>query len=356
MNLRIEHLIEGKLTQMSSWKKYHQLNRFHLTSLMVLALVLGGLGLDQAEAAEQLALANGITANIYSAQEIESSHLLVSGDRTYLLVNGGSSVELAYGDRTWYPMDQEMVVQALGTMHDLEMPVGVRVFLLPAPPAVGGSSFAREGDIFLAPGFGEVPEVTVAYITTHEMGHVLTWAFIDGIPERWDTYQNLRGLGDESFTSTISHADRAREILAEDIRFLFGGALATYSGTIENHDLLLPDQVPGLKATLVGYFKGRPKIRQVSTSAFPNPCNPLTNIQMVLPEGIAVQGHGAVLQIFDVRGSLVKTLESSRVVDNRVSCQWDGTSDSGGLVASGRYLYIYRLDQYLARGAVTLVR
>ena len=89
---------------------------------------------------------------------------------------------------------------------------------------------------------------------------------------------------------------------------------------------------------------------------FPNPCNPLTNIQMVLPEGIAVQGHGAVLQIFDVRGSLVKTLESSRVVDNRVSCQWDGTSDSGGLVASGRYLYIYRLDQYLARGAVTLVR
>lgn len=342
------------MTQMSFRRDNSRSSLIHLATLAV--LVLAGLGGGQAGAAEQFAMTNGVTATIYSAREIEDSHLLKASDGTYLEIPGGGRLELAYGDRQWFPMDRQMVAEALGALHDLEAPIAVRVFLLPAPPADGGSSFAREDAIFLAPGFGEVPEVTVAYITTHEMGHVLTWAFMDGLPDRWATYQDLRGLDDENFTSAVPHAERAREILAEDIRFLFGGDLATYSGTIENHDLILPDQVPGLKGTLVRFFRGRPKAMQVSTAAYPNPCNPLANIQMTLPEGILTRDSNAVLQIFDVRGSLIKTLETNRIVDNRVSCQWDGTNASGGLVASGRYLYIFRLDQLLARGSVTLVR
>ena len=96
-----------------------------------------------------------------------------------------------------------------------------------ASPAGDGRSFSRRNAIFLAPGSAAVDEQTVAYIATHEMGHVLTWAFLDPYPSRWHAYMAIRGLSASSNGPAAIHAERAREILAEDIRFLFGGPSAS---------------------------------------------------------------------------------------------------------------------------------
>ncbi|MEN8007642.1 MAG: FlgD immunoglobulin-like domain containing protein, partial [Candidatus Krumholzibacteriota bacterium] len=211
--------------------------------------------------------------------------------------------------------------------------------------------------IYLSPGTGPVDPSTVAYITTHEMGHVLTWAFIDDYPARWNAYMELRQLDESSLAVDAIHADRAREILAEDIRALFGGPLATVAGSIENHDLVHPQWVDGLKSMLAGFFLGgEDRPLQMTSSAFPNPCNPRTSIEMALPVGLAAESGSGVLRIFDIRGALVNTLRGGEVANHRLVIQWDGTGRSGSVVSSGRYIYVLEVGQVVSKGSVTLVR
>jgi len=302
-------------------------------------------------------LANGINATIYSAEEIRSDLLTDVGDVQRLEGPDGYNVSLLDDDRNWVPMAENQVLAALEAMQGFTTDLDVDVFVLPAPPAEIGCSFARRGAIYLAPGTGVIPAQTVAYITTHEMGHVLTWAFFDAQPARWDAYLRLRDLDPGIYGPAASHSDRPREILAEDIRFLFGGPLATSSGTIENHHLATPDQVAGLSEMLSGFLAERTQLAlQAVCSAFPNPCNPLTTIEMTVSGGAAIDGSKAVLRVFDIRGALVKTIDGGYAANGRISIQWNGTDDSGGHVASGRYVYTMQAGELMARGAVTLIR
>ncbi len=69
---------------------------------------------------------------------------------------------------------------------------------------------------------------------------------------------------------------------------------------------------------------------------YPNPFNPVTRIAFGLPDGGAV-----LLQVFDVRGALVRTLVDGALPSGRHTVLWNGTSDSGRPAASG--IYFYRL-------------
>jgi len=312
--------------------------------LFLLASVLVLLVTCPAAASEKHELPNGITVNIYSAQEIQAQPSL-------------TGIELSTGDREYFPFDQNLVVQALADMHGFQTSVEVDVFILPAPAAQVASSYAKGSAIYLAPGIGQVAASTVAYITTHEMGHVLTWAFMDGDSSRWSAYMDLRGLDADTNGSSAHHADRAREIVAEDFRHLFGGSLATISGSIENHDLTLPETVFGLEELLVDFLMGRaPVVRAISSSAFPNPCNPRTTVAMNISAGSAVDAGSAVLRVFDIRGALVRTIEGGQLVSDQVQIQWNGDNNLGSAVASGRYLYAMQVGNLKATGSVSLVR
>ena len=70
---------------------------------------------------------------------------------------------------------------------------------------------------------------------------------------------------------------------------------------------------------------------------YPNPFNPITRIRFGLEQPSQV-----LLQVFDVRGTLVKTLAEMYLSDDTYTVIWDGTNDSGEQAASG--LYFYRLD------------
>ena len=325
-----------------------------LFALLVLAVTCGP-GTPGARAGQTVPFANGITARVHSAAEISAS--LQATDKGLLTLNHPAVGQVVLRDdadvRVPYSVNQ--VLAALEVMQ-VQTSVTVDVFILPATPDETGSSFARRGAILLAPGTGPIDGITQATIVTHEMGHVLTWAFMDEHPLRWDAYMEMRGLDPVRNGPAARHADRAREILAEDIRFLFGGSLATSSGSIENRDLETPDHITGLKELLAGFFaEGMEGPVAIRSSAFPNPANPMTTIEMVLPEGTAAGGP-ARLDIYDIRGMRVRTVTGGYLANGRVSLQWDGATDRGGAASSGRYFYTLRMGSVQARGAVTLVR
>ena len=69
---------------------------------------------------------------------------------------------------------------------------------------------------------------------------------------------------------------------------------------------------------------------------YPNPFNPLTTIEF----NLSADGD-VLLQVFDLRGSLVRTLEDSRLREGRHTVEWNGTNEAGSPVSSG--IYFYRL-------------
>jgi aminopeptidase N len=65
---------------------------------------------------------------------------------------------------------------------------------------------------------------------------------------------------------------------------------------------------------------------------YPNPFNPATTITFGLPNDDTV-----LLQVFDVRGALVRTLENRLLQAGRHTVEWNGRSDSGRPASSGIY-------------------
>nr|MBP7309813.1 T9SS type A sorting domain-containing protein [Candidatus Cloacimonadota bacterium] len=68
---------------------------------------------------------------------------------------------------------------------------------------------------------------------------------------------------------------------------------------------------------------------------YPNPFNPNTKISFSLAQA----ANGLKLQIFNLRGQLVKELLSSDLPAGKHSYDWDGRDNSGNGVASGMYFY-----------------
>lgn len=319
------------------------------------ATVLAMLAAPLAQAARTETFANGIRATIHDAAETAAMCVgKADGTREFSHPLGGS-VLLAPSTRALYPFDPEVVAAALADMHGFDTDVDVQVYILDGIPAETGSSFARRGAMFLSPSFAPADPAIVSYIATHEMGHVLTWAFVDGQPGRWEAYASARGLDLAATGPTAPHAWRAREILAEDIRYLFGGSLATRGAGIENHALATPDRVEGLESLLAGYLAGTAATTAAIAHAFPNPCNPRTTLELVLPAGMATDA-GADVVIHDIGGRLVRKLQGGVAANGRVAVTWDGLDDGGRPVPSGRYLYRMGVAGVWARGAVTLVR
>jgi flagellar hook assembly protein FlgD len=67
---------------------------------------------------------------------------------------------------------------------------------------------------------------------------------------------------------------------------------------------------------------------------YPNPFNPSTTIAFDLPQRGELQ-----LEVFDVRGRVVRTLMSGVQTQGPHTVHWDGRDDNGRGVASGVYFY-----------------
>ncbi len=83
----------------------------------------------------------------------------------------------------------------------------------------------------------------------------------------------------------------------------------------------------------------------------PNPCNPRTLVSFTAP-----QAGRLVLQLYDIRGRLVRTLADGPVAAGPNAVPWDGTDDRGAAVASGVYFAQARFGADTLVEKVTLLK
>jgi len=69
-------------------------------------------------------------------------------------------------------------------------------------------------------------------------------------------------------------------------------------------------------------------------SAYPNPFNPSTTLSF----SMSADGY-AQLQIYNLKGSKIRTLVEGVLSSGLYQYQWDGSDDSGRTAASGIYFY-----------------
>jgi hypothetical protein len=227
------------------------------------------------------------------------------------------------GDGTFHPFDGAEVRAALAAVR---FPLGgapAEIFILPYPRRDGVESAAAPGLVFLSPGIRPIPVEQQHATVVHELGHVVQHALMpesDG--DAWSRYRALRGITDETrYHAGAAHADRPREIFAEDFRALFGGALATSSGTIENATLTPPMLVPGLDAFLLSLTAGAPPAR---LAAWPSPGQGAVTFARA-------GGPAAALDLFDVSGRRIATLEP-RPAAHGWTWWWAGEDRGAGVV------------------------
>ena len=84
---------------------------------------------------------------------------------------------------------------------------------------------------------------------------------------------------------------------------------------------------------------------------YPNPFNPSTTIRLSVPEAGPVTLH-----IYDLRGTLVKTLVSGTLTAGRHQIVWNGKNENGQPVASGMYLYRMQTGRFTQTKQMLLVR
>ena len=87
----------------------------------------------------------------------------------------------------------------------------------------------------------------------------------------------------------------------------------------------------------VGIYDGNKLSNVINTfnllQNYPNPFNPSTTIEYQIPEAGQV-----VVNIFDISGQLVKTLQNSFQNSGSYSLSWNSQNETGANVASGIYL------------------
>jgi len=86
---------------------------------------------------------------------------------------------------------------------------------------------------------------------------------------------------------------------------------------------------------------------------YPNPFNPSTTLQYAIPEG---KSFHVKLNVYDLRGALVRTLVNQVINPGIHSVVWDGTDTSGKNVSSGVYLYRIQAGRFSKTNKMLLMR
>jgi hypothetical protein len=88
---------------------------------------------------------------------------------------------------------------------------------------------------------------------------------------------------------------------------------------------------------------------------YPNPFNPSTIIEFDVPEsaGKSVRVH---LEIFDMRGRLIRTLMDEMKEPGSYKANWDGRDAKGAKVGSGMYLYQIVADDFESTRKLVMIK
>jgi hypothetical protein len=325
----------------------------------------------------RLHLENGLEVQLYTPQEVlemtykDASGRLIfelSGGTSYQFIDDiGDSQIMSKGDGSFHPMNVDWVIDALGNIDipGASLNMRVTVYVLPFPRSGFLASSTCGSDVFLSPGVYEVNRYSMAFTVAHEVGHVFQQRYAPvSNAGAWPEYLTLRGIyHDPLYVNDSPRMNRPIEIFAEDFRYLFGGAEARYSGTIENPNISMPDRVSGLMEFFVSLVATEEIVtteperpRALSLSNYPNPFNPSTTIRVAFDDPASVAGREIDLSIYRIDGSLVRNLYHGRIMEDEYSIRWDGKDAGGHEAASGLYLYSVRSGSRSATGKMLLMR
>lgn len=275
---------------------------------------------------------------IHDAAQVERDFCRWEDGRLYLLLPGGARYELVasttdpaitnVGDGSFHAFDAAEIRSTLQSVRFPLEHIAADIYVLPYPRRVGLESAAGPGLILLSPGVRPLSAEHQHAELTHELGHLIHYALMpDTDTQAWQEYRAVRGIVDEvTYSADAAHANRPHEIFAEDFRALFGDALATYAGTIENNDLVAPRLVAGLS-------------RFISDLAQQTLAAPLRVVagDSRASRGSVRFGRGGTqvvaLDVFDVTGRRLASL-SPIMSANGIEWAWDGRDAHGRAVQS----------------------
>lgn len=315
------------------------------TTIGLAASLLAGLLMVGLARASEITAATPATAfRIHGPQETLRDFCQVQDGALWLVLPGGARFELVTsvddpvisnrGDGTFHPYDIAEVRAALDAVRYPLEGVCADVFLLPYPRRDGLQSAAGPGLILLSPGVRPLSREHQHAEFVHELGHVVQYVRLPDPDENgWTRYREIRGIADLTvYNASGVHADRPHEIFAEDFRALFGGALANYSGTIENAELPHPSQVPGLADFLRSLAPAAVVAVSPAIEALACHPNPATGpVRFTRASGPATP-----LDVFDLRGRRVASLEPA-TLGGAVSWTWDLRNPAGSPAGAGVY-------------------
>jgi aminopeptidase YwaD len=127
---------------------------------------------------------------------------------------------------------------------------------------------------------------------------------------------------------------------------------------------LLAEAVMAMFGETVGIGEGEsPRLPQTFSLSqnSPNPFNPSTTIRYEIPAlGGEAGGErtavGVRLEIFDIRGHIVRKLVDGEMQPGRYEAHWDGRDEPGGLVGTGVYFYRIQAGGFVSTRKMVLVR
>lgn len=343
------------------WKAMDLLDRLRRTALgAILAIPVTAL-LAAATLASEPATATSAGLTFHGPEETLRDFCVMEGGTLWLQLPNGARHELVTsvtdpvitnsGDGSFHPFDESTVRTALAALRSRVAPVNAHVFLLPYPRRDGLESAAGPGLILLSPGVRPLSDEQQHAEFVHELGHVVHHARMpDANTAQWARYRELRGIADASvFNASAAHANRPHEIFAEDFRALVGGALANYSGTIENAELAPPASVAGL-AEFIHAVAGDAvaPVTGTALATFPNPSR--QTVRFARP---GTDAEAEALVVFDLNGRRVATLAPA-LSGGLVTWTWDGSDASGAPVGAG--VFFARTRGGTATSRVTRVR
>jgi hypothetical protein len=169
----------------------------------------------------------------------------------------------------------------------------------------------------------------------------LTWS-VAGDEKEWDLY---RRTGDGEYV-----------LAAEGLRGDGSGTITWTDGSIEeglSYEYRL-ESAGGLDVVETGAIEIPVSSARLYQN-HPNPFNPATTIAFTIPGNSGVK-RNALLNVYDVRGALVKTLVNGPVAGGRHEVTWDGNNNRGVGVSSGVYFARFATGGVKAVKKMILIR
>ncbi len=252
--------------------------------------------------------------------------------------NGAAFCQIAIGEGGLEQGAQQLVVFSdyENTDHALGYYIESNVFQeQPIGSDDVGNTWVFEFDAKL--GNLELLSTALAFIKTIDPNNgYATTNFITSdmtsIPSTWNHY---------SLSITIDAG-----LVGQLCQFGFSNTATLYQGSgvfYDNISFHLQD--------VTGTTPVRASVDAILHQNYPNPFNPSTSIEFTLNKSQSVE-----LSVFDIAGRRVTTLLKGTLGEGDHTVRWNGRSENGASVASGRYSYVLRTQSGELSGNMILLK